>query len=317
MFYPPIRMKLFHYFLLLSACVLILAPRVIRAQECAAYAVADAVTGHLLGAAHETKKLQIGSIAKIATAMVVLDWAEVGKQDLGAIATVPRGASAIGGTNHVGFEPGDRVSLRDLLYAALLQSDNVAAYTLAVHVGHKLPHGAGDATAEELFVAQMNALARKLGMSRTTFLNPHGLDNRERPYSTAYDLVLLTKYAMNHPSFRFYVSQRERVIARVPSDGRMVSYKLVNTNDLLGDNAVDGVKTGRTARAGECVVISAARAPESHKNADGSVSVTPQRLIVVVLGATDRFGTASALLKRGWNLFDAWAATGRPIGKKG
>ena len=310
-------MKLYQYLILLSAYVLTMAPRVILAQECAAYAVADQVSGHMLEASHANKKLQIGSITKIATAMIVLDWVGLSKQDIGATATVPLAARTMGGSQNVGFQPGDRVSLRDLLYAALLQSDNVAAYTLAVHVGRTLPHKPLDANAEELFVAQMNALARKLGMQHTMFLNPSGLDNRERPYSTAADLVLLTKYAMDHSSFRFYVSQRERVISWTGTAGETHNYKLVNTNELLGDNAVDGVKTGRTTRAGDCVVISAARPPESRKNPDGSVTVTPQRLIVVVLGARERFKVAAALLQHGWNLYDTWAAAGRPLGKKG
>jgi D-alanyl-D-alanine carboxypeptidase (penicillin-binding protein 5/6) len=281
--------------------------------DCAAYVVADAASGYLLDASNPKRRLQIGSITKVATAMVVLDWAELGKKDLSEVATIPPSAVAVGGSNPVGFQPGDRVALRDLLYAALLQSDNIAAHTLAVHVGRTLPQGKIPGTPEQLFVAQMNALARKLGMKRTTFLNPHGLDDVERPYSTAGDLALLTQYAMSRSSFRFYVSQQNRSIVRRLSNGETIPYRLINTNELLGRDGIDGVKTGRTGRAGECVVVSAARSPESLKNADGSLTVIPRRLIVVVLGANNRFQIADSLLNHGWQLYDAWAAAGRPL----
>jgi D-alanyl-D-alanine carboxypeptidase (penicillin-binding protein 5/6) len=260
------------------------------------------------------KKLPIGSLTNIATAMVVLDWADGSKLDLGTLVTVPSGIAAVS-ENPIGFQTGDQVSLRDLLYAALLQSDNVAAYTLADHIGRNLPGGQVDATPAELFVAQMNALARKLGMQHTKFLNPYGLDTVEHPYSTAQDLATLTTYAMQRSAFCFLVSQKERRIARHLAGGQNAEYNLVNTNKLLGTDAIDGVKTGKTALAGECVVISAVRPPESTQNPDGSVTVLPRRLIVVVLGARDRFSVATRLLNEGWNSYDAWAAAGRPISK--
>jgi D-alanyl-D-alanine carboxypeptidase (penicillin-binding protein 5/6) len=285
------------------------------AQEAAAYAVADATSGHLLDSHRPNKKLPIASLTKIATALVVLDWLDISKHDQGTLATIPNSALAFG-NNPVGFQPGDQVSVRDLLYAALIQSDNIAAYTLAEHVGRDLQRNTqSDSRPADLFVAQMNALARKLGMHDTKFLNPHGLDTLESPYSTAHDLVLLSSAALQRSAFRFYVSQKERRITRHTADGRSVDYNLANTNELLGINAIDGVKTGQSARAGECIVISAARTPESVQNPDGSFTITPRRLIVVVLGAESRFGDAKQLLTNGWNLYDEWAAQGRPLDK--
>jgi len=285
-------------------------------QQPTAYAIADATSGHILDAQKPNRKLQIASLTKIATAMVVLDWLDVSKQDVGTLATVPPGAIAIDNTNPIGFQPGDQISLRDLMYAMLVQSDNIAAYTLADHVGRELQrNGQNGGRPVDLFVAQMNALARKLGMTHTSFLNPHGLDNLEAPYSTARDLVRLSSAALQRSSFRFYVSQKERRITRHMADGKTADYNLVNTNDLLGHNAIDGVKTGKSARAGECVVISAARPPESVQNPDGSFTITPQRLIVVVLGSYNRFNDAQLLLNNGWNLYDQWAAKGRPLEK--
>ena len=299
----------FRILLTLAAVSLFAAP--VRAVETAAYAITDNVTGFVLDSSGGTKKLQIGSLTKIATAMVMLDWAETTRTDLGQQATVPASAAALGTTaGGVGLQPGDRVSLRDLLYAALLQSDNQAAETLADHVGRAL----GGAKPVEEFVAQMNALANRLVMTRTRFLNPHGLDSIERalPYSTVEDLARLTQYAMQNAAFRFHVSQKERKIAIMTAAAEESQYLLRNTNELLHVSGIDGVKTGQTKRAGGCVIISAAKAPLSQPLNDGQVNVTPRRLNVVVLGSGDRFGVANGLMQRGWQLYEQWAAAGRP-----
>lgn len=305
------------FFSFLAIAALGMLPYRAQAQSAAeACAVIDATTGYLLDAQSPNKKLQVGSLTKIATAMVVLDWADSAKRDLGELATVPASAASLPGTNSIGFQPGDRATLRDLLYAALMQSDNIAAATLATHVGQTLTR-LPNITPEYAFVAQMNALARKLKMERTLFLNSHGLDNIEHklPYSTAADMARLAAYAMARSGFRFYVSQKEREIAVQHIDGTESRYQLKNTNELLGINAIDGVKTGTTRRAGECVILSAARPPESVKNGETYI-ITPRRLIVVVLGSTNRFNVAAGLLNRGWQLYDQWAAAGRPIKKE-
>ncbi|HWL53136.1 MAG TPA: serine hydrolase [Chthoniobacteraceae bacterium] len=309
------------FLLLFLISIMALSSRLPAASDglAAAYAVADATTGHILEGRQLDKKLPIASLTKIATAMVVLDWAEKGRRDLTSSIVIPPSATRVGGANPVQFQPGDQVTMRDLLYAALLQSDNVAATALADHVGRSLTasrHNEGTPPVH-LFVAQMNALARKLGMRNTRFLNPHGLDHQEHPYSTARDLVLLSSYAMQRSAFRFYVSQSERRIQRFLPTGETTEYRLVNTNELLGTRSIDGVKTGRTSRAGDCLVISAAREPESIAHADGSHTITPRRLVVVVLNARDRFGYASRLLTQGWRLYDDWAARGRPTEGKG
>jgi len=287
------------------------------AIDAVSYMVMDSTTGHVLAAQDANKKLQIGSLTNIATAMVVLDWAELNKRDLNELATVPAAASAISGMNPLGLLTGDQVSLRDLLYAALLQSDNVAAYTLADHVGHHLQAGQSNLVPADCFVAHMNALARKLNMNHTLFLNPHGLEYLENklPYSTAADLARLSSYAMLNSAFHFIVSQKERKITIMHTGTEVSEYMLQNTNELLGTNGIDGVKTGRTQRAGECVVISAVRAPES-KQEGTTYTITKRQLIVVVLGSTQRFTAATQLLNSGWQAYDQWAAMGRPL-KKG
>ena len=295
---------------LLASAALLCAALPARAQNAAAYAISDDHSGLILDSRNAQKKLQVGSLTKIATAMVVLDWSEAKGRELSAQATVPQSAQALVNPNGVGFQAGDRVTLRDLLYAALMQSDNAAAQTLAAHVGADL--GGNPQQPVAAFVTQMNALARKLGMARTNFTNPHGGDDeRTPPYSTAEDLIKLTHYAEDRAGFRFYVSQKEKKISITRESGEAVNYLLRNTNELLGIDAVDGVKTGTTRKAGQCVIISAARPPESKQDGE-KVFITPRRINVVVLNAPDRFGTAKALLERGWQLQDAWAAAGRP-----
>jgi len=281
-----------------------------RAADAAAYVIEDSTTGFILEQYHADKKLPIGSLTKIATAMVTLDWSEASNSDLGQMATVPPEASQIAAPGSVGLQPGDRCSLRDFLYAALMQSDNVAALTLATHVGQAI---GGSANPVDSFVIQMNALARTKGMKNTKFLNPHGLDNLERsvPYSSAEDLARLTSYAISNSAFRFYVSQREHKITVFTANGGQNAYLLRNTNELLGINAIDGVKTGTTARAGECLIISAAKPPDTRQQGETTI-VTPRRLNVVVLNAPNRFPLAQSLLARGWQLYDSWAAAGRP-----
>lgn len=275
-----------------------------------AYVIADNTTGFILQGANVQKKVQVGSLAKVAMAMVVLDWADAKGSDLNQQVRVPDSSQALSNGSGVGFRPGDSCSLRDLLYAALMQSDNQAAETLAAHVGMAL--GAREEPVV-YFVAQMNALARKLGMSRTRFVNPHGLDGLERalPFSTAEDISKLTRYAMERAAFRFYVSQTERKITIYTAAGEPSSYMLRNTNELLNVDNIDGVKTGTTRRAGPCVVISSARPPESRHEGE-RVVITPRRLNVVVLGSQRRFDVARDLMGKGWQIYQEWAAAGRP-----
>jgi D-alanyl-D-alanine carboxypeptidase (penicillin-binding protein 5/6) len=292
-----------------------------EAQFAAAYVVADQTTGYVLDAYKPEEKRQIASLTKIATGKVVLDWASKTSTDLAQQVVVPPQAiEEAGGTNPMGLQPNDLISYRDLIYAALMQSDNTAATTLAYYVGAALRPEGGDRMrdlgAVEVFVSQMNALARQLGMEKTLFVNPHGLEPRKglQPYSTALDMFRLTAYAMKDAAFRFYVSQKERKVS-FNRGGQVFQYLLRNTNDLVGSEGIDGVKTGRTAKAGECIIISSQRDPEVTQQG-GTTLVTPRRLNVVILGAMDRIAAANQLLSRGWALYDQWAAAGRPMGNQ-
>jgi D-alanyl-D-alanine carboxypeptidase (penicillin-binding protein 5/6) len=307
-----ISRRFFFAFVALS----LLAGSIRSAAAASSFVVLDSQTGYVLQEQDARKKRQTGSLTKIATAIVVLDWAEHKSGNLNQLVSLSPNAFVGTGENNIGLQPGDVISLRDLLYAALIQSDNIAAYTLADYVGSVVPaavveRGAQQSSAVANFVAQMNALAKQLKMERTRFVNPHGIDENVKPlpYSTAEDMARLTRYAMSKASFRFYVAQKERQITfqRGP---RKLGYLLRNTNDLLGVRGIDGVKTGRTARAGDCIILSATREPEVVKEG-AMTAVYPRHLLVILLGSTNRFNEGAALVDHGWQLYDQWAAAGR------
>jgi D-alanyl-D-alanine carboxypeptidase (penicillin-binding protein 5/6) len=289
----------------------------VEAQIASAYVLADHTTGYVLESFKGDEKRAVASLTKIATAKVVLDWAAKTGLDLSQLAVIPPDAIIeAGGVNPMGLQPNDSMSYRDLIYAAMMQSDNTAATTLAYYIGAALrtrgDERMGTLTPIEAFATQMNALARSIGMERTLFVNPHGLEPRKglQPYSDGLDMAKLTAYAMKDPAFRFYVSQRERKVSYL-RNGQTFQYLLRNTNTLVGSRGIDGVKTGRTAKAGECIIISAQRDPEVTQQGDTTL-VTPRRVTVVILGAANRESAADQLLTRAWSLYDQWSAAGRP-----
>src|SRR5256886_9499687 len=232
-------MHLSRRFLIILLALLASASVLRSAAAAQAYVIADAQTGYILEEQEPRKKLQVGSLTKIATASVVLDWAERKSGDVNQVITIPQAAFVGTTENNIGFQPGDSITLRDLLYAALVQSDNIAAYTLAHHVGSQLGSlVASDVSSKmspvDAFVTQMNALAKQLKMERTRFVNPHGIDWKVKPlpYSTAEDMARLTRYAMKKARSRFYVSQKERQIS-FNRAGHQLNYMLRNTHELL------------------------------------------------------------------------------------
>lgn len=282
------------------------------------YLVVDSQSGHILLEQNAREKRQIGSLTKIATACVVLDWSEKRGGDLNQNAEISQQSFVGVEKNEIGWQPGDSASLRDLLYAALVQSDNIAANALAESVGQQIESlaPAGKSSPAAGLVAQMNALAKNLRMERTRFVNPTGFDYKERPmpYSTAFDLARLTRYAVGKASFRFYVSQKTREIT-INRGGNAMRYSLHSTNDLLGTDGIDGVKTGQTARAGECLVLSANRESEVTKNG-AATEIYPRHLLIVILGSSDRFGDGERFVRTGWQAFDQWSAAGRLLDQK-
>lgn len=279
--------------------------------------VTDAFNKKVHVAGNANAKRPVGGLAKIATAMVTLDWAEASRVGVGVLATVPEYAFQISDAGTIGLRPGDQVTLRDLIYATMMSSDNIAAITLGDFVGrdHLSRLGRGGHPMEE-FVRQMNQLARREGARGTRFTNPHGLENsRPLPYSTAADIARLAIYAVSRPAMRFYTNQSSRSIT-IYRGGQPMSVPLKNTNLLLGVDRIDGVKTGNTARSGGCVVISAEKPSSVQVQADNTSLIYRHRMVVVVLGSARPFDEARALLNQGWAAYDRWLAAGRPITDK-
>lgn len=192
------------------------------------------------------------------------------------------------GNLHV--KPGEKLTLRDLLYALMMRSANDAAVCIAEHI----------AGSEEKFVAMMNAMAKEIGAKDTHFMNPHGLHHQDH-YSTAYDLALIAGYAANMPEFNQIVATRHHRITRSISK---LDVTLKNSGRLLWRfDGADGIKTGYTKQAGHCFVGSATR--------DG------WRLISVVLKSGNTTDDTTALLDHGFkhHKLVCFAHQGQVVGK--
>ncbi len=165
--------------------------------------------------------------------------------------------------SRMGLAAGESLTVRDLLYGLLLPSGNDAAVALAEHISGS----------EEAFVKVMNETAASLRLKGTLFTNPHGIDDPAQTTSAA-DLVILARAVLDYPLLgKIVASQTAQVGSRT----------LTNTNQLLGSyRGADGVKTGTTDLAGECLVASVTR--EGH------------RLLVVILGSQDRYADARLIL---------------------
>jgi D-alanyl-D-alanine carboxypeptidase (penicillin-binding protein 5/6) len=198
-----------------------------------AYLVQNGVTGEVLARSHDRERLPIASITKVMTVLVALQHA-----DLDEVVTVSRGAAEVGESS-IYLAKGERLTVRDLVEAALIQSANDAAVALAEHV----------AGTEAAFVQLMNEEAQKLRLRDTHFANPDGLDALGH-YSSAHDVTRLARIAMKNPVIRDVVGRSTATIA----GGRT----LTTWNDLLGRfPGVFGVKTGHTAGAGWSEVAAA------------------------------------------------------------
>jgi hypothetical protein len=202
-------------------------------------AIIDDASGQLIyGEAPDTRVPQ-ASTTKIATTIVALERAPDLQQKINVTISATAMAAA-DGSSTMGLEPGTQVKLETLLYGMMLPSGNDAAEQVAVSLGGS----------RATFVGWMNQEVEALGLKNTHFVNPSGMDAAGH-YSSAYDMAMLARYAMNNPEFRTLAGT-----AHYTSDG----YPMKNLNRLLGVYpGADGVKIGETDNAGKTIVASAVR----------------------------------------------------------
>ena len=242
-----------------------------------AWVLTDLRGGDFLAGEDASKKLPTASTTKIMEALVVLE-----NGDLGEEVTVSRDAAsyATPAYSNVGLLPGDTLSVRELLMAALVSSGDDAAYALAEHVG-----GGGKAGVNR-FVETMNEEAETMGLENTHFENPVGLDEKGH-YSSARDLSTMAREAMQQPEFRDLVSTE---YASIYTPDREIP--LTSTNELLFSyGPATGIKTGTTPAAGESLVSSAAIGEESY-------------VCVILDSREERFGASVRTLRHGFIAYD-------------
>ena len=174
---------------------------------------------------------------------------------------------------------GEEVTIKDLLYALMLKSANDAAYVLAEHVGGSV----------EGFSEMMNKKAKEIGCKGTNFVNPNGIHNIEH-YTTAYDMYLMSKYAMKNQTFAEIVSTYKYTLSatnKYPNSNRIMenTNSFINPKSSYYDETVKGIKTGTTLQAGNCLITDSAK--------DGLEFIT------VILGAkteTSRFSETRKMI---------------------
>ncbi|HXG50472.1 MAG TPA: D-alanyl-D-alanine carboxypeptidase [candidate division Zixibacteria bacterium] len=248
----------------------------------------DATSGRILLQKNPDLRLPPASTTKVLTAVVAL---ESGRAQADRF-TVSKQATRVPASK-LYLQPGQTISMEDLLYAVLLASANDASVVLAE----------GVAGSVEDFAELMNKKAHEIGARNTHFTNPHGLTAPDH-YSTARDLALIFRYAMKNPTFRQIVqtkigSVRSVAGGRKKRKNRLISVR--NHNRLLWnfDGAIGG-KTGYTHAAQRCFV--------------GAVERNGVTLIVSLLGSRNLWGDAKGLLEYGFDHYDSLKTARRSDG---
>ncbi|HZD60767.1 MAG TPA: D-alanyl-D-alanine carboxypeptidase family protein [Anaerolineae bacterium] len=235
--------------------------------------VIEEKTGDVLWEKNPDEKRGIASTTKIMTALLVIELEALDT-------TVTVGDDVLSaGRYGIKLSVGERMSINDLLYALMLNSANDAAVVVAGHVGGSV----------EKFLDVMNMKALEIGAENTNYANPHGLTDGSH-YSTARDLALIARYAMQNKDFARVVATKEWKLTRAdPKKPAVVE----NRNKLLWSYpGATGIKTGYTDSAGNCLVSSAKR---------GDISI-----ITVILGVRSQeavFRESKALLDYGFSLY--------------
>ena len=244
--------------------------RVAQAESLCGEIVIERDSGRILYSNNPHKKAYMASTTKIATAITVIENCPLIDEEF----VIPDCAVGVEGSS-IYLQKGEKQTVRNLLYGLMLQSGNDCAVALAIKVGESV----------EKFAQMMNETARKVGAVNTNFTNPHGLHD-DNHYTTAYDLALISAYAMKNPIFREIVSTKQ---TRINSpDGERV---ILNKNKILSTfEGGNGVKTGFTKKAGRCLVSSATR--------------NGMNVICVVLNCYEMFERSRNLLEKAFSEYE-------------
>ena len=230
----------------------------INSRSCIVY---DRNSHMILYGKNETKQVKMASTTKIMTSLIIIE-----NCNLSETIEVSQKAAGTGGSR-LGLKTGDKITIKDLLYGLMLCSGNDAAVALAEYSG-------GDISE---FAELMNNKAKELGLANTHYESPHGLDS-DGHYTTAYELALLSDYALKNETFSKIVGTKNYTVTinGYPKN-------LSNTNELLGYlDGVYGVKTGFTNGANRCLVTACKR--------------NDMDIICVVLGAnTKKYRTQDSI----------------------
>lgn len=230
----------------------------------------DQTSGTVLFEKNAHEKLAIASVTKVMTLLLVMEALDQGRITLEDPVTCSDVAASMGGSQ-IWLEPGEIMTVHELLKAAAVVSANDACAALAEHISGSI----------EGFVAEMNTRAAELGMNDTLFLDCSGLS--DDAYSSAYDVALMSRELMKHEKITEYTT----IWMDTLRDGKS---QLVNTNKLVRHyTGATGLKTGTTSKAGHCLSATAQR--------DGL------GLIAVILGCEttdERFGGARKMLDYGF-----------------
>ena len=236
------------------------------------YILMDYDTGTVLGQSNANETYPIASVTKVMTMLLCMEALQAGKISMNDVVTVSEYAASMGGSQ-IYLEPGEQMTVEELLKSVAVGSANDASVALAEYI----------MGSETTFVDAMNERAKALGMNNTHFANCNGLDE-DNHYSSAFDVAIMSRELLKHNAIRPFLGIWMDTV-------RNGQFGLTNTNKLIRfyDGAI-GVKTGSTTNAKYCLSSAATR--------------NGLTLIGVVLGAettNERFETAKELLNYGFS----------------
>lgn len=228
----------------------------------------DVSSGQYLYHKNDGQQVPMASLTKLMTALVIMQ-----RHKPDEIVTIPDGLPQLGSADEaLGFQPGEKFTVANMLQALLVQSANDAANALAVW----------DSGSIDAFAVQMNAYANQWGLSNSHFVDANGLDTPNH-YSSAQDLQKLSSVLLNSKDFRTIVNTQKATI----TDQAGKSYALATTNQDLSLPYAYGIKTGFTDNAGQSLILLGRK--------DG------HELITVVLNSPDRFQESKNMLDWAFN----------------